>query len=94
MKIMLEIVIFLKVVSFAVWLLLLAVGVLFAVIKFQSGNVLGGIISILIGLLCEAFWLWIIHNGCFPAGGGDEECLYCGSDDTDGNHCYTCEDDF
>lgn len=24
----------------------------------------------------------------------DEECLYCGSGDTDGNHCYTCDEDF
>ena len=94
MKIILELVIFLIVVSIAVWLLPLAVGVLIAVIKFQNGNIPGGVISIIVGLLCQAFWLWIIHNGDAPAGGGDEECPYCGSGDTDGNHCYTCEDDF
>lgn len=38
MKIILELVIFLIVVSIAVWLLSLAVGVLIAVIKFQNGN--------------------------------------------------------
>ena len=24
----------------------------------------------------------------------DEDCPYCGSGDTDGNHCYNCHDDF
>ena len=24
----------------------------------------------------------------------DDDCPYCGGGDTDGNHCYTCEDDF
>ena len=94
MKIILELVIFLIVVSLAIWLLPLAVGVLIAVIKFQNGNIPGGIIAIIIGLLCQAFWLWIIHGGDIPAGDYDEECPYCGSGDTDGNHCYTCEDDF
>lgn len=33
-------------------------------------------------------------------GGGDSKrpsstvCPYCGSDDTDGNHCSTCDEDF
>ena len=24
----------------------------------------------------------------------DDECPFCGSGDTDGNHCYTCDEDF
>lgn len=27
-------------------------------------------------------------------GGSNSSCPYCDSGDTDGNHCYTCEDDF
>ena len=27
-------------------------------------------------------------------GGSDSSCPYCDSGDNDGNHCYTCDDDF
>ena len=27
-------------------------------------------------------------------GGFSNDCPYCDSGDTDGNHCYTCNDDF
>lgn len=94
MKIILEIIIFIIVASIALWLLPLAVGVIVAIFKFQSGNIIGGIISIIIGLICEAFWVWMFFGGDVPIGGGDEDCPYCGSGDTDGNHCYTCDDDF
>ena len=95
MKILLEFILFLIVVSVAIWLLPLAVGVLVAVIKFQSGKILGGIISIIIGLICEIIWVAIFCGGDIPIGDGEgEDCPYCGSGDTDGNHCYTCEEDF
>lgn len=95
MKILLEFVLFLIVVSVAIWLLPLAVGVLIAVIKFQNGKILGGIISIIIGLFCQIVWSCILRGGDIPFGDGEgEDCPYCGSGDTDGNHCYTCEEDF
>ena len=94
MKILLEFILFLIVVSVAIWLLPLAVGVLIAVIKFQSGKILGGIISIIIGLFCQIVWTYILRDGDVSFGDYDEECPYCGSGDTDGNHCYTCEEDF
>ncbi|MBP3895396.1 MAG: hypothetical protein J6D07_02915 [Mogibacterium sp.] len=95
MKVLLELVLFLIVASLAIWLLPLAIGVLVAVTKFQSGKILGGVISVIIGLLCEVVWLWIFCSGKVPIGDGEgEDCPYCGSGDTDGNHCYTCEEDF
>ena len=94
MKILLEFVLLLIVVSIAIWLLPLAVGVLIAVIKFHSGKILGGIISIIIGLFCQIVWMYILRDGDVSFGDYDEECPYCGSGDTDGNHCYTCEEDF
>ena len=95
MKVLLELVLFLIVASLAIWLLPLAVGVLVAVIKFQSGKILGGIISIIIGLIGEVIWVAIFYGGGVPYGDGEgEDCPYCGSGDTDGNHCYTCDDDF
>lgn len=95
MKIILEIIIFLIVVSIAIWFLPLAVGVLVAVIKFRSGNILGGIIAITAGLFFQIVWSCILRGGDIPIGDGEgEDCPYCGSGDTDGNHCYTCEDDF
>ena len=94
MKIILEIILFLIVLCIAIWFMPLAIGVLIAVVKFRSGKILGGIISIIIGLFCQIVWSCILRGGDIPVGDYDEECPYCGSGDTDGNHCYTCEDDF
>lgn len=94
MKTILGIIAFIIIACVALWLLPLAIGIIVAIFKFQSGNILGGIISIVIGLICEAFWWWMFFGGDMPVGSSDEECPYCGSGDTDGNHCYTCDDDF
>ena len=94
MKIILELILLLIVASVAIWLMPLAIGVLVAVVKFQSGRILGGIIAIMIGLFCQIVWMCILRGGDVPLGGGDEDCPYCGSGDTDGNHCYTCDEDF
>ena len=75
------------------------VGIFIGLSKFDSGNILGGIIAIIIGLVVQGLMLLYIFAG---EGGGtgrshhyeDEECPYCGSGDTDGNHCYSCDDDF
>lgn len=74
------------------------IGIFIGLMKFDSGNIFGGIIAIIIGLVVQGLMLLFLFSG---AGGGtgssyyeDEECPYCGSGDTDGNHCYTCDDDF
>ena len=74
------------------------IGIFVGLMKFDSGNIFGGVVAIIIGLVVQGLMLLYIFSG---AGGGsgsahyeDEECPYCGSGDTDGNHCYTCHDDF
>jgi hypothetical protein len=77
------------------------IGIFIGLMKFDSGNIFGGIIAITIGLVVQGLMLLYIFSG---AGGGsgsgsgyseeDDECPFCGSGDTDGNHCYTCDEDF
>ena len=74
------------------------IGIFIGLMKFDSGNIFGGIIAVTIGLVVQGLMLLYLFSG---AGGGtgsyqyeDEECPYCGSGDTDGNHCYSCDDDF
>ena len=96
MKTILTIILVIIIAGVAFWLLPAAIGIIIAVFKFQSGNITGGIIAVVVGLLLEALWLFLMSNGVPAESGGsvDEECPYCGSGDTDGNHCYTCDDDF
>ena len=75
------------------------IGILIGLVEFDSGNTFGGIVAITIGLVIQGLMLLYFFSG---AGGGsghgyseeDKECLFCGSGDTDGNHCYTCDEDF
>ena len=95
MKMIFDLIIFVLGIAVAMWLLPLEIGIMAAILKFQEGKILGGVISVIIGLLCEVVWLWIFCSGKVPIGDGEgEDCPYCGSGDTDGNHCYTCDDDF
>jgi hypothetical protein len=70
------------------------IGIFIGVLRFQEGRIVGGIIAIAIGLICQAILFLFIHlddgSGFFD----DEECPNCGSGDTDGNHCYDCGDEF
>ena len=71
------------------------IGIFVGIIKIQDGNILGGVIAIIIGLACQVLFFFMLYGA--PAGGydgDDEECPYCGSGDIDGNHCYTCDGDF
>ena len=71
------------------------IGIFVGIIKIQDGNILGGVIAIIIGLACQVVLFFMIYGAPTAGyGGEDEECPYCGSGDTDGNHCYTCDDDF
>ena len=73
------------------------IGIFAGILKFENGNIFGGIVAIIIGLAVQGlFFLYIFQGSDVGFGGSeeDEECPYCGSGDTDGNHCYTCDDDF
>ena len=98
MKFILGVILVILGLSFASMFFPALLGILIALVEFDSGNIFGGLVAIIIGLVVQGLMLLYIFSG---AGGGsgsahyeDEECPYCGSGDTDGNHCYTCDDDF
>ena len=68
-------------------------GIAIGIALFKGGNVFGGIIAITIGLACQATMLYSGFDADLPVHGIDE-CPFCGSGDTDGTHCYSCDEDF
>ena len=68
-------------------------GIVIGIAMFKSGNIFGGIIAIIIGLICQAIMFYAGFDGDVPAHGSDE-CPFCGSGDTDGAHCSSCDEDF
>ena len=109
MKVILGIILFIIIGSFVVFLLPLAISIIVAYFMFSDGNIVRGIIAIVVGLLCTIFYCWYMfsddhggysggsysgYSGGSISGDVDDDCPYCGSGDTDGNHCYTCDDDF
>ena len=94
MKAIISIILFLIVLGFAMFLLPLCIAVIVAIFKFSSGNIISGIVAIVIGIVAQLIWLFIMYNGDIPVSEDDEECPYCGSGATDGNHCDECGDDF
>ena len=85
----------LLVLTFASLLLPSIIGIMVGVFMIQDGNIIGGIIAIVIGVGIN---LAMIFGSGLEAGPThsfiDDECPYCGSGDTDGNHCYGCDEDF
>lgn len=84
-------------IGFAGMLLPAIIGIAAGIALIKSGSIIGGVIAIIAGIGINAAMLYGGYaEGSF--GGGyshaDDECPYCGSGDTDGNHCYTCDDDF
>ena len=81
--------------AFASLLLPSIIGIMVGVFMIQDGNIIGGIIAIVIGICIN---LVMIFGSGLEAGPThsfiDDECPYCGSGDTDGNHCYDCDEDF
>lgn len=101
MKVILGILLFLIIGSFVAFLLPLAISIVVAWFMFSDGNIVGGIITLVIGLICGIFYCRYMFSDSFSgyssgsiSGDIDDDCPYCGSGDTDGNHCYTCDDDF
>lgn len=70
------------------------IGIAAGVALFKSGHYIWALICISCGIAVNIG----LYGGGFGSGGGstyhDEECPYCGGGDTDGNHCYTCDEDF
>lgn len=78
------------------------IGIAAGVALFKAGHFIWAIICIIggiginIGMIVGEFGSsggYTGHSESHPAY-HDEECPYCGSGDTDGNHCYNCDDDF
>ena len=69
------------------------IGIAAGIALFKSGHFIWALICIVVGIGTNICMLLGESSG---GGGGyhNEECPYCGSGDTDGNHCYTCNDDF
>ena len=81
-------------IGFIGFLLPAIIGIVVGVGMIKSGNVVGGIIAIVVGIAINAAMLYGSATEGSSSGYIDDECPYCGSGDTDGNHCYTCDDDF
>ena len=80
-------------IGFCAFLLPAIIGIAAGIALFKSGHFIWAIICIVGGIGINIGML----AGEFSGGGGgyhDEDCPYCGSGDTDRNHCYTCDDDF
>ena len=92
MKIVLGIIAFILAVGFLGMLLPAIVGIAIGIGLIKSGSIIGGIIAITVGILINVAMLVGSAAEGSTNNGGD--CPYCGSGDTDGNHCYTCDEDF
>jgi hypothetical protein len=70
------------------------IGIAAGVALFKSGHYIWALICIAGGIAANIGFIM----GEFGSGGGstdqEEECPYCASGDTDGNHCYSCDEDF
>ena len=76
-------------------------GIVIGIGMIKSGSIIGGLIAIIVGIVINSAVLYgSAAEAGMSTGSGrhtshlDEECPYCGSGDTDGNHCYTCDEEF
>ena len=72
-------------------------GIAAGIALIRSGSIIGGLIAMIAGIGINVAMLYGGYAEGSSGGGyshADDECPYCGSGDTDGNHCYTCDDDF
>ena len=94
MKFFLDLIVILLGLTVALMFFPALIGIFVGIMKFDSGNIFGGIIAIILGFVFQVlFFLFIFSGSGVSLSKEDEDCPYCGSGDTDGNHCYTCEDD-
>lgn len=104
-KTIIGIIIFLVAASVVGMLLPAIIGIYIGIVMIQAGKVVGGLAAILIGIginvaMVAGSWLEGDSGSGSGSGSGfgsdseDITCPYCGSDDTDGNHCYNCDEDY
>ena len=93
MEFILRLLIIILAICFVSFLLPAIIGIMAGISLIKGGSVIGGIIAIVVGIGVNVIMLY--GSGLEGRlGYSDGECPYCGSGDTDGNHCYTCDDDF
>ena len=94
MKTVLIIILVLVGITVGILILPAIIGIAAGIALFKSGHYILALICIVGGITANIG----IVAGEFGSGGGgtyyDDECPYCASGDTDGNHCYTCDEDF
>ena len=108
-KFIIEGIILIAVLGFAGLIFPTVAGIFIGYMMIEDGNILGGIVAIGVGVLINAIMLlggWLesgstgshrtSSSGSYTHGHDitDTECPYCGSSDTDGNHCFDCDEDF
>ena len=95
MKYLLGVLLIMLAMAFLGLLLPAIIGIVIGVFMIQGGSVIGGLIAMAVGIGINAA---MVLGGFAESGSSsshiDDECPYSGSGDTDGNHCYTCDDDF
>ena len=95
MKIILGAIAVIFVLGIAGFLLPAIIGIAVGLGLIKSGNIIDGLFAIAVGILINIAMIYGgFAEGDYSSGYHDEECPFCGSGDTDGNHCYTCDDDF
>lgn len=87
--------------GFVGFLLPAIAGIVIGIGMIKSGSIVGGLIAIIVGIGINIAMLYgSAAEAGMSTGSGhhmsytDEECPHCGSGDTDGNHCYTCDEEF
>ena len=79
------------------------IAIAIAIELFKYGHAIWAVIVIIVGIITNIGMLYgefgDIGGGYTGSSGGryheeEHECPYCGSGDTDGNHCYNCDEDF
>lgn len=93
-KYILGIIAILLAIGFIGFLLPAIVGIAIGIGMIKSDSVVGGIIAIVIGVAINAAMLYGSAAEGGSSGYSDDDCPFCGSGDTDGNHCHTCDGDF
>ena len=94
MKIILDTLLVIFGLSLGLLFLPLVIGGFIAWYNISEGNIGTAFVAIVLGLGGQWLLFKLLSGGDFTMGSGGDDCPYCGSGDTDGNHCYTCDDDF
>ena len=95
MKYVLGALAFILAIGFIGFLFPALLGVAIGIFLIQDGHILGGIIAIIVGILANIVMLVGSNlEGGGSSGSIDHDCPYCGNGDTDGNHCFNCDEEY